>query len=288
MATRHTVPTSQGLRGAAHPRKRQTKRERVGRGARPRGLRAADAAAARAGEASIIAHVSHELRTPLHAILSLSQLLLDDVVGPLSVEQRKYLEVIDRNGQNLLRMTGDLLDLSRIQAGVLAVDNRAVDVGAVARAAAQALSALAAGKGLALTVDLSDDRGPAWCDGARLEQVLINLIGNAIKFTLKGSVRVAVCHDALAGVARIDVIDTGVGIAPEAQGRIFDEFFQVDPGSSRQGCGLGLALARRMVQLMNGTLAVESAPGVGTRFSLTLPLAEGPTEEGLRGAHSAG
>lgn len=288
MATRQTVPTSQGLRGAAHLRKRPAKRERVGRGARQRGIRAGEGAARAAGDASIIAHVSHELRTPLHAILSLSQLLLDDVVGALSVEQRKYLEVIDRNGQLLLRMTADLLDLSRIQAGVLAVDSGAVDAGDVVRAVAHALSPLAAAKSLALTVDAPADLRLAWCDGARLEQVLTNLVGNAIKFTVKGSVRLRARHDALAGAVRIDVIDTGVGIDRAAQRRIFDEYFQAGPGRARQGCGLGLALARRMTELMNGTLTVESTLGAGTRFSLTLPLAEGAMEEGGRGAHPAG
>jgi signal transduction histidine kinase len=118
--------------------------------------------------------------------------------------------------------------------------------------------------------------------------VLTNLIGNAIKFTVKGSVRVVVRHDPLAATARIDVIDTGVGIDSATQHRIFDEFFQASPGPGRQGHGLGLALARRMVHLMNGTLTVESALGAGTRFSLTLPLPAGAIEEGGRGAHSAG
>jgi signal transduction histidine kinase len=288
MATKHTVPSSQGYRGAAHSRKRQPKRERVGRRARQRGARALDAGAdvAAGGEPSIIARVSHELRTPLHAILSLSQLLLDEVVGPLSVEQRKYLEVIDRNGQNLLRLTADLLDLSRLQAGVLPIDRGPIDVADAMRAVAHALGPLAAEKGLTLIVEAPADLPRAWCDGARLEQVLTNLVGNAIKFTAKGGVRLTARDDAAAGIVCVDVIDTGVGISAEARARIFDEFFQVAPGSGRHGWGLGLALARRLAQLMSGTLTVDSAPGSGARFSLTLPWAE--TGEGQRGAHSAG
>ena len=287
MATRHTIPTSQGYRGTAHSHKRQPKRVRVGRRARPRGARANSAGAFAAdGEQSIIARVSHELRTPLHAILSLSQLLLDEVVGSLSVEQRKYLEVIDRNGQNLLRLTADLLDLSRLQAGVLPIDGRPTDVADAMRSVVHALSPLATGKGLTLTVDAPADLPRAWCDGMRVEQVLTNLVGNAIKFTAKGGVRLAARADAASATVSIDVIDSGVGIPAQARARIFDEFFQGDPGRGRQGWGLGLALARRLAQLMNGTLTVESAPGSGTRFSLTLPVAE--TGEGGRGAHPAG
>jgi signal transduction histidine kinase len=233
-------------------------------------------------EGAFVAKVSHELRTPLHAMLALSQLLLDELVGPLSVEQRKYLEVIDRNAQNLLRLAGDLLDLSRIQAGALAVEPRATDIAASVRAVVLALSPLASAKGLPLEVALPDALPPAWCDAARLEQVLTNLIGNAVKFTATGAVTISAALDPTANGVRIDVTDTGIGIAEDAQPRIFDEFFQADPAHRKHGAGLGLAIARHLTEVMGGQIGVASAPGAGSRFTVRLPLGE----EGARGTHT--
>jgi signal transduction histidine kinase len=233
-------------------------------------------------EGAFVAKVSHELRTPLHAMLALSQLLLDELVGPLSVEQRKYLEVIDRNAQNLLRLAGDLLDLSRIQAGALAVEARATDVSATVHAVALTLSPLAAAKRLSLKVELPDALPPAWCDAARLEQVLTNLIGNAIKFTATGSVTISAALDAAASGLRIDVTDTGIGITEDAQARIFGEFFQADPAHRKHGAGLGLAIAGHLTEAMGGQISVASVLGAGSRFTVSLPLGE----EGARGTHT--
>ena len=235
-------------------------------------------------EGAFVAHVSHELRTPLHAILSLSQLLLDELVGPLSIEQRKYLEVVDRNAQNLLRLASDLLDLSSIQSGALAVAAGATDVGASIRAVVLALAPLAKAKGLGLTVDVPASLPPAWCDMSRLEQVLTNLVSNAIKFTTVGSVVITADADAITGTINVHVTDTGVGIAEGPCARIFDEFFQAEPTHRKHGCGLGLAIVRRLTLLMRGQITVTSTPGVGSRFTLTLPL----KEEGARGTHTAG
>jgi signal transduction histidine kinase/CheY-like chemotaxis protein len=222
-------------------------------------------------KSAFIANMSHEIRTPLNSVLALSQLLRDGMAGSLSVDQRKYLEVIERNGQNLLRLINDILDLSRIEAGHLEMDLQCLDVEGQIRAAAGALIPLAETKGLDLQVRLPDELPPVRADADRVQQVLTNLIGNAIKFTEVGHIQVAA--EAREDMVAIHVTDTGVGIPEAMKEKVFEEFFQVDQSMARRqrGTGLGLAIASRLAHLMGGDITVESVVGSGSRFTLTLP-----------------
>ncbi len=224
-------------------------------------------------KSAFVANMSHEIRTPLNSVLALSQLLRDGVAGPLTVDQRRYLEIMTRNGHTLLRLIDDILDLSRIESGHIVVDTEDIDIAPQISSVVEALSPLADAKDLAVSVKLPDDLPLVRCDVDRVRQILTNLIANAIKFTEAGMVRVTAGVSA-AGVA-IHVTDTGVGI-PEAQlGHIFEEFVQVDQTLARRqgGAGLGLAIASRLARLMGGDISASSVAGSGSRFTLTLPRA---------------
>jgi len=224
-------------------------------------------------KSEFLANMSHEIRTPLNSVLALSQLLRDGVPGPLTGDQRKYLEIIMRNGHTLLRLIDDILDLSRIESGHLQVDIETVDIGREMAAIVEALSPLATAKDLDTSLKLAPDLPPVLCDVDRLRQILTNLISNAIKFTEAGAVRVTA--EARSAAVTVHVIDTGVGIPEAHLGRIFEEFVQVDQTLARRqgGAGLGLAIARRLAKLMGGDIAVSSVVGSGSRFTLTLPRA---------------
>lgn len=221
-----------------------------------------------------LAHLSHEIRTPLNSILALSQLLRDGMAGTLNVEQKKYVEVIERNGQNLIRLVNNVLDLSRMAAGHIDVELRSLDLGDQLRATAAALAPLAEVKGIELVVDAVPRLPLVRCDPDRVRQVLTNLIGNAIKFTDRGEVKISAARSG--DMVAVHVSDTGIGIPEAARTRLFEEFFQAGESDARRngGAGLGLAIASRLVQLMDGELSVESAEGVGSRFTFTLPVGE--------------
>jgi CheY-like chemotaxis protein len=220
-----------------------------------------------------IANMSHEIRTPLNSVLALTQLLREGVAGPLVPDQRRYLEVIERNGQNLLRLINDILDLSRIEAGRLEMDIQDVPLGPTLAEVVASLSPLAQKKELELAVRLPDPPPRVRGDVDRLRQILTNLVGNAIKFTEAGMVQVTA--EARDGEVAIHVVDTGVGISEADVGKVFREFFQVDQTLARRqgGTGLGLPIAIRLARLMGGDITVSSVPGSGSRFSLTLPRA---------------
>jgi signal transduction histidine kinase/DNA-binding NarL/FixJ family response regulator len=230
-------------------------------------------------KSAFIANMSHEIRTPLNSVLALSQLLRDGVAGPLTVDQRRYLEVIERNGQGLLHLINDILDLSRIEAGHIEIDAQTLDVEALVEAVAEALGPLAAAKGLDLAIVLPGDLPNVRADADRFRQILTNLVGNAIKFTETGQVRIGA--EARADTVTLQVTDTGVGISDAYRDKIFQEFFQVDQTLVRRqgGTGLGLAIARRLARLMGGDITVESVAGKGSRFSLRLARAAEPATE---------
>ncbi len=232
-------------------------------------------------KSAFIANMSHEIRTPLNSVLALSQLLRDGVAGPLTADQRRYLEVVERNGQGLLHLINDILDLSRIEAGHIEIDAQALDVGAQVQAVAEALGPLAAAKGLDLAILLPDDLPHVRADADRFRQILTNLVGNAIKFTETGQVRIGA--EARGDTVTLHVTDTGVGISDAYRDKIFQEFFQVDQTLVRRqgGTGLGLAIARRLARLMDGDISVESVAGKGSRFSLRLPRAAEPAAQAV-------
>jgi len=245
-----------------------------------RALAAARDAAEAAGRArsEFLAVMSHEIRTPMNGIIGVAGLLQD---MPLGGTEKHYVRIILDSGQHLLQLINDILDFSRLDAGRLDLEEQAFDVREVLRDSIELLSAEATAKGLPLGLDVADEvPARAVGDAHRLRQVLLNLIGNGIKFTAAGTVRVGVRLLRGEGATvrlGFSVIDTGIGIAPEALGKLFTEFTQVDSSISRRfgGSGLGLAICRRLVERMGGTIGVESVPGAGSTFQfdvlLTLP-----------------
>ncbi len=245
-----------------------------------RALAAARDAAEAAGRArsEFLAVMSHEIRTPMNGIIGVAGLLQD---MPLGSTEKHYVRIILDSGQHLLQLINDILDFSRLDAGRLDLEETAFDVREVVRDSMELLSAEAATKGLLLSQEVAAEVPVrAVGDAHRLRQVLLNLIGNGIKFTSDGSVRLAVRLVRSEGSAirlGFAISDTGIGIPPEAQGRLFTEFTQVDSSISRRfgGSGLGLAICRRLIERMGGTIGVESTPGQGSTFHfdvlLTLP-----------------
>jgi signal transduction histidine kinase len=218
-----------------------------------------------------LAHMSHELRTPLNSILGFSDLLLSGSGGQLDPRQQRYVSHISAGGKQLLNLVNEILDLSKIRAGLLELVIQAVDLEPVVEQCAAQIRPLAESKQLLLGVDVEAGLQAA-ADRHRLEQVLLNLLSNAVKFTPeRGSVWIRGWRTN--GYVAIAVSDTGIGIPPSEQARVFEEFTQVEQAGipPRQGTGLGLAVSRRLVDLMEGSLTLESEPGRGSTFTVLLP-----------------
>jgi len=224
----------------------------------------------------VVTNVSHEFRTPINSILGITQLLLDRLDGDLTDEQEKQLRFVRTSAESLSELVNDLLDLSRIEAGrhELRVSKSSVaDLLASLRGMMQPL----AKGGVALVIDDPPPSVPELeTDVGKVSQILRNLTSNALKFTEKGHVRVRVSSPA-ADRVRVDVIDSGIGILPEDQERVFDEFVQIDSAIQRRvrGSGLGLPLSRRLAEFLGGTLTVTSKPGTGSTFTLEVPAVHG-------------
>jgi signal transduction histidine kinase len=220
--------------------------------------------------------LSHELRTPINVIMGYTSLVADGMAGPTTGEQREYLGRVLEGAEALLALVNDMLDMSRIEAGRLTLARDAVDVGWALDQAIRAIGAAAEAKAIVITAEAAAGIPPASADEERLHQILRILLSNAVKFTPEGG---AVTLRASAGEEgiRIEVRDTGVGIAPEDLPRMFRRFEQADGSATRAhgGAGLGLALAQRLVAAHGGLIGVESRPGVGSAFWFTLPPAPG-------------
>ncbi|MET0398448.1 MAG: ATP-binding protein [Longimicrobiaceae bacterium] len=236
------------------------------------------AAAVEASQAKtdFMAVMSHELRTPLNAIIGYTDLFLVGIPIALPEPLRPQVERIRAAARHLLRLIEEILTFSRIEAGREEMHPAPADAAAIAQEAAALVEPLALERGLAFRVE-APEAGPALVtDAGRAQQVLVNLLGNAVKFTHRGEVVLRVAGEP--GAVAFAVRDTGVGIAPGQQERIFDPFWQVDQSISRSagGTGLGLSVARQLARLLGGDVAVESAPGGGSTFTLRLPLAPPP------------
>lgn len=223
-------------------------------------------------KSQFLANMSHELRTPMNSIIGYSQLILDGLDGPLNEAQARDLEKVVRSAEDLLRLINDILDLSKIEAGRLDLKLESLDVAEVLRSAVETVSPLARAKRLELCLEVADDLPQVRADGTRLRQIVLNLLSNAVKFTEIGGITVRAWPED--GQMVISVADTGIGIPPEAQEYIFDEFRQVDGSTTRKygGTGLGLAIARKLVMLQGGNLWLRSEPGRGSEFFVSLPF----------------
>lgn len=234
---------------------------------------ARDAAeAANKAKSVFLANMSHELRTPLNAILGFSQMMAQE--PGLTASQSESLKIINNSGEHLLKLINDVLELAKIEAGKLQLEVSSFDLHGLVRDIVDMMRVRAQQKGLPLTLEQSPQL-PHYIKGdeARLRQILSNLIGNAIKFTDQGSVTVRLyCKDNSLSHLVLEVEDTGTGIADADQRQLFNPFTQLSQGVARGGTGLGLSIVSQFAQLMNGSVAVESAPGKGSLFRVELPL----------------
>jgi signal transduction histidine kinase len=223
-------------------------------------------------KSQFLANMSHELRTPLNAVLGYTELILDSIYGEVPEKARTTLERIQSNGRHLLGLINDVLDLSKIEAGQLTLSLTDYSIKGVVHNVYGAVESLATSKNLALKVELPKDLPPAHGDERRLTQVLLNLVGNAIKFTDTGEV--AIRTSIANGSFTVAVHDTGPGIAERDQGKIFEEFQQADSSITKQkgGTGLGLAIAKRIIEMHGGRLWVQSELGHGSTFAFTVPV----------------
>jgi signal transduction histidine kinase len=223
-------------------------------------------------KSQFLANMSHELRTPLNAILGYTELILDNIYGDVAEKMRSVLERVQSNGKHLLGLINDVLDLSKIEAGQFKLSLNDYSIKDVVYTVFSAVEPLATEKGLAFKVELPTDLPTAHGDERRLTQVLLNLVGNAIKFTDSGEVVIKAV--AANGAYTLSVADTGPGIDPADQVKIFEEFQQADssPTKTKGGTGLGLSIAKRIVAMHGGQISVESALGRGATFFIKVPI----------------
>jgi signal transduction histidine kinase/HAMP domain-containing protein len=230
-------------------------------------------------KSEFLANMSHELRTPLNAVIGFSEVLLDRTMfGDINDKQEEYLNDILSSGRHLLSLINDILDLSKVEAGRMELEVTAFDLPQAIANALILVRERAAGRGVTLGVAVDGRLGELRGDERKVKQVLLNLLSNAIKFTPAGG-RVEIRAEPVDGHVEISVSDTGVGIAPADQEAVFEEFRQVgtDYAKKREGTGLGLALARRFIQLHGGRIWVKSAQGEGSTFTFSLPVRPWPT-----------
>lgn len=227
-------------------------------------------------KSQFLATVTHELRTPLHSIISYGSLLLEGYVdGELTGEQQEHIQFMVRRGEDLSRLVDDMLDLSKIEADKLEVKVEPLRLEQSLQDVLDELRQMASSKGLSLTLEMEEELPMALADSHRIRQVLVNLVSNALKFTEKGGVTIRCALLDRYDMLRISVSDTGIGISPAALDYIFEAFRQADGSTTRRfgGTGLGLTIARKLIELQGGEVAVESIVGQGSTFSFTLPVA---------------
>ncbi len=226
-------------------------------------------------KSDFLANMSHELRTPLNAIIGFSEVLLERMFGELNDKQEDYLKDIFSSGKHLLSLINDILDLSKIEAGKMELDLEHFDVAQALASAMALVRERAQTHGIALSLETDADMGDILADQRKFKQILLNLLSNAVKFTPDGG-RVVVSAQVRQTMLEVSVSDTGVGIAAEEQGSLFEEFRQFGKGgaSKAEGTGLGLALTKRFVELHGGSMQVQSTLGEGSTFSFTLPVTQ--------------
>jgi PAS domain S-box-containing protein len=223
-------------------------------------------------KSEFLASMSHELRTPLHTIIGFSELLGEELEGALNEKQRRFVGHIHKDALHLLELINDILDLSKIESGRLALRPEVFDIPTAIEEALAPFRSLSQAKSITLETDIE---APSAIDADRLrfKQILINLLSNAVKFTPEGG-RIRVSATTQNGFAEVSVADTGVGIPKEVQGAVFDEFYQVGATTKgvREGTGLGLAITKHLVEEHGGSIQLESEPGIGSCFTFAIPL----------------
>ncbi|MEP7057483.1 MAG: ATP-binding protein [Caldimonas sp.] len=226
-------------------------------------------------KSEFLANMSHELRTPLNAILGFTEMMVDGLYGELPHELKEPLDDVQVNGKHLLRLINEVLDLAKIEAGRMELALSEYSVTDIVGSVRTSLRSLAEEKGLGFSTDVPDDLPPARGDGGRLTQCLMNLAGNALKFTRRGAVRIGVVLKGDELIYRVS--DTGIGIPPEELQNVFAEFRQVDATVTRQfgGTGLGLSISKKFVEMHGGHIWVESKVGEGSTFFFSVPLRVG-------------
>jgi signal transduction histidine kinase len=224
-------------------------------------------------KSDFLANMSHELRTPLNAIIGFSEALNDRLFGELNEKQAEYLGDIHESGKHLLSLINDILDLSKIEAGRMELDVSTFDLPAALSNAITLVRERAQRHAIDLALEVDKNLGAFSGDERKFKQIMLNLLSNAVKFTPDGG-RIAVSARKDTTHVEISVQDTGIGIAPEDQGAVFEEFKQVgrDRLKKAEGTGLGLALTKRFVELHGGAIRLESVPGKGSTFTVSLPL----------------
>jgi signal transduction histidine kinase len=229
-------------------------------------------------KSEFLANMSHELRTPLNAIIGFSEVLQERMFGELNPKQAEYIGDIIASGRHLLSLINDILDLSKIEAGRMELQLARFSLPAALENALTLVRERASRQGVALQLEVDDRLGDFAGDERKIKQVLLNLLANAVKFTPEGG-RVSLLAVPADGAVEVAVRDTGIGIAPEDQEAIFEEFRQAsgDTSGKREGTGLGLALARKFVELHGGKIRVKSEVGQGSTFTFTLPVRPWPT-----------
>jgi signal transduction histidine kinase len=236
-------------------------------------------------KSNFLATVSHELRTPLTSVIGYSEMLLEGIAGALNDEQRDYVRTVMEKGDQLLQLITGILDISRMEAGEMKVRRAPFDLAETVRIAVSTVAPNARRKNVVLESIVPDALPPAHGDRDKTRQVILNLLGNAVKFTSDGgTVRIEVRSGALARTEqqngapglRVSVRDTGIGIPSEHFNRVFDPFYQVDNSSTREygGTGLGLSIVKRFVEAQGGQVWLESEVGKGTSFTFTMPIEE--------------
>jgi signal transduction histidine kinase len=216
--------------------------------------------------------MSHELRTPLNSIIGFTGILLQGLVGDLNEEQRLQLNMVQESSQHLLALINDVLDISKIEAGQLKVEFEPIDIPSTIEKIIRTVAPLADKKGLKLFTQIEPGVDIIISDQRRVEQILINLINNAIKFTSEGEIRIkSKLKDSMLVTS---ISDTGIGIKPENQKMIFQTFVQIDTGIARkhEGTGLGLSICKKLVEILGGNISVISEWNIGSTFSFSLPV----------------
>jgi signal transduction histidine kinase len=228
--------------------------------------------AANQAKSEFLANMSHELRTPLNAIIGFSEVLSERMFGEVNEKQAEYLADIQQSGQHLLSLINDILDLSKIEAGRMELEPSDFDLPSAIEHSLTLVRERAHRRGIGLGHTVDEQLGMIHADERKLKQVLLNLLSNALKFTPEGG-RIDVRAALRDGVAEVSVTDTGIGISPEDQEAVFEEFRQVGPASKKvEGTGLGLAISKKFIELHGGKIWVTSQVGTGSTFAFTLPL----------------